>query len=108
MGETVQVPEGVQLDVKSRKVTATGSNAVLKRNFKHMPIDLKIVDKEDGSKEVCQDLFCLFKAIVSVAYLLQSYFKHDEWGTKKFCLQDASYLCAFPHKCNCIGRWQVC
>ena len=39
--ELVDVPEGVEVDCKSRNMTVTGPLGVLKRSFKHVGVDLQ-------------------------------------------------------------------
>lgn len=43
---SIQIPEGVGIDIKSRQVTVTGPRGTLTRDFKHVDMDLrKIADK---------------------------------------------------------------
>ncbi|KAF7988308.1 hypothetical protein HCN44_000881 [Aphidius gifuensis] len=41
--QTVKVPEGLTVTVKSRLVTVKGPRGVLKRSFKHLALDIKMV-----------------------------------------------------------------
>ena len=38
--ELIDIPEGVEVDCKSRNVSVTGPLGVLKRSFKHVGVDL--------------------------------------------------------------------
>jgi len=42
------IPQGVTVKLKSRKVTVTGPKGTLERDFKHTPIELKIVKHRKG------------------------------------------------------------
>eukprot|EP00456_Euglypha_rotunda_P055761 TRINITY_DN454_c0_g1_i3.p1 TRINITY_DN454_c0_g1~~TRINITY_DN454_c0_g1_i3.p1 ORF type:complete len:192 (-),score=20.02 TRINITY_DN454_c0_g1_i3:11-586(-) len=42
------IPAGVTVKLKSRKVSVTGPKGTLTREFKHVPIDLKIVKHKKG------------------------------------------------------------
>lgn len=45
--QELEVPEGIDVDVKARKVTVKGALGTLTRSFKHIPIDIR---KETGKK----------------------------------------------------------
>lgn len=38
--QEIVIPEGIVITAKSRQVVVTGKLGVLKRNFKHVPIDI--------------------------------------------------------------------
>ena len=42
--ETVKVPKGCKISVKSKQVEVTGKHGSLKRDFRHLPIELCIAD----------------------------------------------------------------
>merc|ERR1712020_193804 len=44
--QTVTVPEGVDVSVKSRVVTVKGSRGVLTKSFKHLALDISMPDKK--------------------------------------------------------------
>jgi len=50
---TVDIPEGVEVSIKSRVVTVTGPRGTLTRSFKHMNMDLQKV----GTKKLRVDLW---------------------------------------------------
>lgn len=41
--QTVKIPRGIEAHVKSRIVTIKGPRGVLKRNFKHLALDIQVV-----------------------------------------------------------------
>eukprot|EP00930_Biecheleria_cincta_P055234 TRINITY_DN4157_c0_g1_i1.p2 TRINITY_DN4157_c0_g1~~TRINITY_DN4157_c0_g1_i1.p2 ORF type:complete len:189 (+),score=41.41 TRINITY_DN4157_c0_g1_i1:60-626(+) len=47
--ESIKVPKGIKISVKSKTVEVTGKHGTLKRNFKHLPIELWLAN---GGKEV--------------------------------------------------------
>ncbi|KAL1139848.1 hypothetical protein AAG570_006825 [Ranatra chinensis] len=44
VNQTVKIPEGLSCHVKSRLVTVTGPRGVLKRSFKHLALDIQMVN----------------------------------------------------------------
>jgi large subunit ribosomal protein L9e len=40
--EWVQIPEGVTVTVKTRKVEVKGPRGVITKSFKHMPVEMSI------------------------------------------------------------------
>lgn len=40
--QTVQIPMGLTVTVKSRMVTVKGPRGVLQRNFKHLALDIRV------------------------------------------------------------------
>lgn len=43
--QTVKIPEGLTVTVKSRLVTVKGPRGVLKRSFKHLALDIRVSKK---------------------------------------------------------------
>ncbi|KAK0082745.1 hypothetical protein PV325_009927 [Microctonus aethiopoides] len=41
--QTVKIPEGLTVSVKSRLVTVKGPRGMLKRSFKHLPLDIRMI-----------------------------------------------------------------
>merc|ERR1719408_1241715 len=46
--ESVKIPKGIKITIKSKKVEVTGKHGSLKNDFKHLPIELW-VDKSTNS-----------------------------------------------------------
>ncbi|SBT41496.1 60S ribosomal protein L6, putative [Plasmodium ovale wallikeri] len=40
--QRVEIPEGVQVAINSRKVTVTGKYGTLRKSFRHLPIDVRL------------------------------------------------------------------
>ena len=45
VNQVVTIPKNVTLTVKSRAVTVKGPRGTLRRNFRHMAVDLKMIGK---------------------------------------------------------------
>jgi hypothetical protein len=43
-GSDIEVPEGVTVSVSSRKVTVKGPRGSLNKDFRHMPVDIKMTE----------------------------------------------------------------
>merc|ERR1712054_480386 len=50
----IKVPKGIKISIKSKVVEVTGKHGSLKRNFKHLPIELWL---GNGGKEVKARMF---------------------------------------------------
>ncbi|KAL5508042.1 RPL9B [Sanghuangporus sanghuang] len=46
--EELDVPEGVTVDIKSRLITVTGPRGTLKKNFRHVQMDIQLVKGKSG------------------------------------------------------------
>ena len=78
--QLVKVPEGVEASVKSRTVTVKGARGTLTKAFKHLAVDIYMVDKDTikvekwfGKKKqlasvrtVCSHIENLFKGVMKV------------------------------------------
>lgn len=42
--QKVKIPDGITANVKSRLITVKGPRGVLKRNFKHLAVDIRMVN----------------------------------------------------------------
>jgi len=49
---TLEIPEGIEVDIHSRVVTVKGPRGTLKRDFKHMPIDIQFADETKRSIQI--------------------------------------------------------
>merc|ERR1712079_849627 len=94
MGNTfqlVKVPEGVEASVKSRTVTVKGARGTLTKAFKHLAVDIYMVDKETikvekwfGKKKqlasvrtVCSHIENLFKGVMKgFLYKMRAVYAH--------------------------------
>eukprot|EP00747_Dinoflagellata_sp_TGD_P115887 gnl/TRDRNA2_/TRDRNA2_172254_c0_seq15.p1 gnl/TRDRNA2_/TRDRNA2_172254_c0~~gnl/TRDRNA2_/TRDRNA2_172254_c0_seq15.p1 ORF type:complete len:189 (-),score=57.59 gnl/TRDRNA2_/TRDRNA2_172254_c0_seq15:71-637(-) len=47
--ETIKVPKGLKVSIKTKNVEVTGKHGTLKRNFKHLPIELSL---QNCNKEI--------------------------------------------------------
>ena len=44
--ESIKIPKGIKITIKSKKVEVTGKHGTLKRDFKHLPIELFVAGHE--------------------------------------------------------------
>lgn len=42
--QTVKIPEGITVSTKSRVITVKGSRGTLKRSFKHLALDIRMIN----------------------------------------------------------------
>mmetsp|Transcript_8261 Transcript_8261/g.15250 ORF Transcript_8261/g.15250 Transcript_8261/m.15250 type:complete len:202 (-) Transcript_8261:70-675(-) len=47
----VEIPDGVEVEVKARKVKVTGKLGTLERDFKHIMMECRLATKEEGGDE---------------------------------------------------------
>ncbi|VWU50953.1 60S ribosomal protein L6, putative [Hepatocystis sp. ex Piliocolobus tephrosceles] len=40
--QKIKIPDGVNVSINARKVTVTGKHGTLRRNFRHLPIDMRL------------------------------------------------------------------
>ena len=52
--ETIKVPKGLKISIKSKIVEVTGKHGTLKRDFRHAPVQLEVVN---GGKEVSAKMY---------------------------------------------------
>ena len=55
----LDIPEGVTVDVQSRRITVKGPRGTLKKDLSHICADMYIVDGEEGQKKLKVD--CHFR-----------------------------------------------
>lgn len=80
VNQTVKIPEGVTISAKGRRVIVRGPRGVLRRAFRHMSIDINVIDKNTlkvekwfGTKKeiaavrtVCSHIENLIKGVTKV------------------------------------------
>ena len=89
--QTVKVPEGVEVSVRSRKVTVKGPRGTLRRNFQHMAVDIRKTKKEQlvvekwfgirkelaAVKTVCSHIENMIKGVTKgYRYKMRSVYAH--------------------------------
>lgn len=89
--QKVKIPDGLTVHVKSRLVTVKGPRGVLKRNFKHLAVDIRMVnprllkvEKWFGSKKE-------LAAVRTVCSHVENMIK----GKVTFCLFDNLFKCLY-------------
>ena len=67
--ESIPVPKGIKITIKSKMVTVEGKHGKLSRNFKHLPLELWL---GDSGKKVCARMFfCQDQADQLLAFRVQ-------------------------------------
>jgi len=90
---TITIPEGVTCEINSRQVTVTGPRGVLKRDFKHIDMDLGRV----GDNEVRVDLwFANRKQLASVRTVCSHIENLFVGVTQGFCYKMRFVYSHFP------------
>jgi len=94
--EIIQIPEGVTCDIKSRVVTVKGKYGTLVRNFRHLPVDVKV----KGSTIVVEMWFGATKQLCALRTIC-SHIKNMFTGvTKKFQYKMRLVYAHFPININ--------
>ncbi|CAH1784699.1 unnamed protein product [Owenia fusiformis] len=61
--QSVKIPDGVKISVKARKVTVTGPRGTLRRDFRHLDVDMRMDGK---SKIIVEKWFGIRKELAAV------------------------------------------
>jgi len=97
---TVEIPEGVEVDVKARKLTVKGPKGQLVREFKHLNLDIQKV--EDGNIRV--DLWFGGRANISCIRTVCSHIANMITGvTKGFRYKMRFCYAHFPINVTAVG-----
>jgi len=91
LNQIVKIPDGIDVSVRSRKVTVKGPRGTLRRDFRHMAIDIKKVKKEQlmvekwfgirkelaAVKTVCSHIENMIKGVTKgYRYKMRSVYAH--------------------------------
>lgn len=120
--QSVKIPKGIEATVKSRIVTIKGPRGVLKRNFKHLALDIHMsspknlkVEKWFGTKKqlaavrtVCSHIenmikgefsfFCIFPISLKNSKMNHCFSYSFLRCHQGLPVQDACRICPFPHQ----------
>lgn len=89
--QTVKIPQGLTVGVKSRLVTVKGPRGILKRSFKHLALDIRMmsprvmkVEKWFGTKSelaavrtVCSHIENMIKGITVSLFIRRFFVYHN-------------------------------
>merc|ERR1719199_706640 len=96
--ESVTVPKGIKITVKAKRVEVSGKHGTLKRDFRHLPIELYLTN---GGKEVKARMYFAkskqIAALRSVCSHIQNLFDGVE---KKFIYKMRLVYAHFPINAN--------
>lgn len=112
--QTVKAPEGVELRVKSRRVTVKGPRGTLRREFKHMAVDIRQISKHEiivekwfgirkelaAVRTVCSHIENMIKGVMKVSFASHILKKLSTQLNFKLGIQiqDEIRLRSFPHQ----------
>eukprot|EP00913_Durusdinium_trenchii_P012310 g11556.t2 len=99
--ETVKVPKGCKITVKSKIVEVTGKHGSLKRDFKHLPIELFLAN--GGKKVVARMYFAKSKQCSMLNTVCSHISNLFEGVTKKFEYKMRLVYAHFPININIIN-----
>lgn len=121
--EELEIPEGVEVTVKSRLITVTGPRGTLKKNLRHADVDIRLV--KGKTQRVTLAVWQGGRKHVAVLRTLRSLINNMVIGVTKVCskrilclrpsskldcaaagipVQDACRVCAFPHQLYYSGE----
>jgi len=96
VNQTVKVPEGVKITAKSRRVCVSGPRGVLRRSFRHLSIDITVLDKSTVKVE---KWFGKKKEIAAVRTICSHIENMIKGVTKGFQYKMRSVYAHFPINC---------
>mmetsp|Transcript_36241 Transcript_36241/g.74001 ORF Transcript_36241/g.74001 Transcript_36241/m.74001 type:complete len:188 (-) Transcript_36241:275-838(-) len=99
---TIEIPDGVECEINARSVTITGKRGTLKRDFKHVSMDIRKV----GKKHVRVDLwFANRKQLASVRTVCSHIENMIVGVTQGFCYKMRFVYSHFPINVNTAGKY---
>ncbi|CAL8092544.1 unnamed protein product [Orchesella dallaii] len=96
VNQLVKVPEEVKVSAKSRRVTVRGPRGVLRKAFRHMAIDIQVIDKSTVKVE---KWFGTKKEIAAVRTVCSHIENMIKGVTKGFQYKMRSVYAHFPINC---------
>ena len=97
---TIKVPKDVKVTIASRKVEVSGKHGTLKRNFSHLPVDLKLV--EGGKKIRVEMWFGLSKQQAALRTCCSHIQNCFDGVTKRFQYKLRLVYAHFPINANVV------
>eukprot|EP00920_Eleutheroschizon_duboscqi_P031445 GHVT01075959.1.p1 GENE.GHVT01075959.1~~GHVT01075959.1.p1 ORF type:complete len:192 (-),score=8.80 GHVT01075959.1:376-951(-) len=92
--ERISIPKGVEVDIKSRRVRVKGKHGELKREFRHLPVDIR--KSKEGSKIVIGMWFGTQKNLACIRTLASHLNNMMTGVTKKFQYKMRFVYAHFP------------
>eukprot|EP00887_Chlorella_sp_A99_P004732 scaffold4.g4732.t1 len=99
----ITIPEGVSVEVKARKVRVKGPRGVLARDFKHMNVDLYLVEEEGVKKMRVDRHFGRRKQLASIRTVCSHVLNMITGVTKGFEYKMRLVYAHFPININIEG-----
>lgn len=85
--QCVKIPKGIEAKVKSRIVTIKGPRGILKRNFKHLALDIHMVNNKTLKVEKWFGTKKQLAAVRTVCSHIENMIKGKFERAPKFCQQ---------------------
>ena len=104
--QTVTAPEGVDISVKARVVTVKGPRGTLTKTFRHLAVDIYMLDKKTIKvKVIFEPKFDIFFVLNIALKLITVYYKWPLYAIAFFQVQISytlgsryPYMSRYPHK----------
>jgi len=94
--DSIVIPAGVKVDIKSRVVTVTGTRGTLRKSFKHLQCEIKLVGKKQKHKVFVEVWFGTQREIATIKTVI-SHIKNMITGVTKGFERRMRYVYAhFP------------
>merc|ERR1712026_421957 len=94
--------DAVKMTVKGQVVTVSGPRGTLKRDFSHLKVELKKTGPQAPNHQVVghhETKSCSPNCQLS-------HQQHGHWSHRRFPIQNANRLRAFPNQHDCERRWR--
>jgi large subunit ribosomal protein L9e len=98
--QSIQIPQGIKVEVKSRVVTVTGKHGTLKKDFRHLPVSIAKVDL--GRKLEVSLYFGLSKQVASLRTVCSHVDNMITGVTKKYRYNMRLVYAHFPIGCSIL------
>ncbi|KAK2176964.1 hypothetical protein NP493_629g01029 [Ridgeia piscesae] len=80
VNQVVTIPKNVTLTVKSRSVTVKGPRGTLRRNFRHMAVDMKMIGKNKLQVEKWMGIRKELAAVRTICSHIENMIKGTQYG----------------------------
>mmetsp|Transcript_2353 Transcript_2353/g.15731 ORF Transcript_2353/g.15731 Transcript_2353/m.15731 type:complete len:194 (+) Transcript_2353:116-697(+) len=105
---TLQIPEGVDVTVVSRKVTVKGPRGTLTKEFRHLRLDVYLVEDEEGNRMMKVDAWSADRKTLAAIRTICSHVDNLITGvTKGFRYKMRLVYAHFPININILGKGEA-
>eukprot|EP00894_Picocystis_sp_ML_P000417 jgi/Pico_ML_1/50934/g2049.t1 len=105
---TLRIPDGVEVSVASRKVTVKGPRGTLTKEFRHLRLDVYLVEDEEGNKMMQVDAWSADRKTLASIRTTCSHVDNLITGvTKGFRYKMRMVYAHFPINVNILGKGEA-